>query len=394
MLRLKAFILECQNFIRALIQTTLNEHIGHKIYLCLQKDYGKKEGKWKTIAIQKCGGEPYELALRFAGCCFRCGPCFASGYAWIDKFQSNRRVTCGKRTEDVIQDYKDIPYPHNYDSYNWLRILGGEPLLNDEYIRFLFDVIIEMSKIDSQKFNNGVVIQTNGIFVGQGNVRLLETKLKELSKVNSKVKIAIEVSIKGTNLEEFKLITRSHFYPSAERFKKEFGWNLGAYSPEELFYFNINAYYKLKEVASSTSNLRPTVIAGFGVNESYLVKGGGSKNRITIEFKDNKPIYHSKFWSEDFRRLYEDYTKEAPKIFGPQFTKMPMYGIKDLFEYGWVRRALKQGELIYDNRWYDAKFRKNEALEEAFADILEKFFFTDNRTYYLALIGGKEPSSL
>jgi len=179
-----------------------------------------------------------------------------------------------KTIEDIIQDYKRIQYPRNYPSYNWLRILGGEPLLNNDYIRFLFDTIIKISEIDSQKFNNGVVIQTNGIFVDQGNISLLETKLEELLRSNPKVKVCIEVSIKGTNVEEFKLITRSTNRPSSElsKFEKLFGWNLGAYSHNELFDFNIKAYYKLKELASDFPNFRPTIIAGFGVNESYLKK--------------------------------------------------------------------------------------------------------------------------
>lgn len=378
------------------MQTTLNRRVKSRVYLTLQRDPWKKGGYTKTFAIQKCGGEPYELALRFAGCCMKCGPCFASGYSWVDRFDNNRRVTCMKTLDDAIQDFKTIPYPRNYPSYNWLRILGGEPLLNNDYIRFLFDTIIKISEMDSQKFNNGVVIQTNGIFIGQGNISLLRTKLEELLHCNPKVKVCIEVSIKGTNVEEFKLITRSANRPISElsKFEKLFGWNLGAYSPNELFGFNIKAYYKLRELASNFPNFRPTIIAGFGVNESYLLQEGNSRERITITFQDNKPIYHPEFWSKDFKELYEDFTREAPRTFDSRFNKMPMYGIKDLFEYPWVGRALKQGKQIYGYRWYDKKFTderggRNIVLEEAFADILDKFFLVDNKTYYSALINWK-----
>jgi len=378
------------------VQTTLNRRVKSEVYLALQRDPWEKADYTKTFAIQKCGGEPYELALRFAGCCMKCGPCFASGYSWVDRFDNNRRVTCMKTLDDVIQDYKRIQYPRNYPSYNWLRILGGEPLLNNDYIRFLFDAIIKISEIDSQKFNNGVVIQTNGIFVGQGNISLLRTRLEELLRSNPKVKVCIEVSIKGTNVEEFKLITRSTNRPISElsKFEKLFGWNLGAYSPNELFDFNIKAYYKLRELASNFPNFRPTIIAGFGVNESYLLQEGNSRERITIMFQDNKPIYHPEFWSKDFKELYEDFTREAPRTFDSRFNKMPMYGIKDLFEYPWVGPALKQGKQIYGYRWYDRKFigergGRNIVLEEAFADILDKFFFVDNRTYYSTLINWK-----
>jgi len=106
------------------------------VYLTLQKNYGIDEDYKRTIAIQKCGGKPYELALRFAGCCLHCGACFASGYSWPEKFKSNRRVKGYTEPYAVIKDFSDIPYPRNYNNYNWLRILGGEPLLNDEYIEF------------------------------------------------------------------------------------------------------------------------------------------------------------------------------------------------------------------------------------------------------------------
>ena len=379
-----------------LVQTTLNGRVKSKVYLALQRDPWEKAGYTKTFAIQKCGGEPYELALRFAGCCMKCGPCFASGYSWVDRFDNNRRVTCMKTVDDAIQDYKMIQCPRDYPSYNWLRILGGEPLLNNDYIRFLFDTIIKISEIDSQKFNNGVIIQTNGVFIGQGNISLLRTRLEELLRSNPKVKICIEVSIKGTNVEEFKLITRSTNRPISElsKFEKIFGWNLGAYSPHELFDFNLKAYYKLRELASDFPNFRPTIIAGFGVNESYLLQEGNSRERITIIFQDNKPIYHPEFWSKDFKELYEDFTREAPRTFDFRFNKMPMYGIKDLFEYPWVGPALKQGKQVYGYRWYDRKFAEerggeNIVLEEAFADILDKFFFVDNRTYYSTLINWK-----
>jgi len=69
-----------------------------------------------------------------------------------------------------------------------------------------------------------------------------------------------------------------------------------------------------------------------------------------------------------------------------------MYGIKDdVKTYPFARQALKQGRQIYQERWYDAKYAherggKNIELERSFKDILNYFFYTDNRTYYSALI--------
>lgn len=380
-----------------LLQTTLGDRHKSGVYLALQKDPLKTGGYSKTIAVQKCGGKPYELALRFAGCCMKCGPCFASGYSWVNRFESSKRVTCAKTLEDLIRDYREIPHPQqDYQSYNWLRILGGEPLLNDDYVKFLFDAIGKISEVDSQKFNNGVIIQTNGLFVGQGNTRVLRAGLQSLLHTNPKVKVCIEVSIKGTNVKEFELITRSTNRSKDElsKFERLFGWDLGAFSPDDLFEFNIGAYYKLIELASDLPNIQPTIIAGFGVNESYLLKEGKSNSRITLIFKDNKPIYHPDFWSSDFKALYNDFTGRASKTFDTRFSKMPMYGIKDLIQYSWVVPTLDQGKQVYGSRWYDRKFAdegvgRNIALEESFADILSKFFLVDNRTYYSTLINWK-----
>ena len=198
------------------------------MFITLQKNYrGKDKDYRRSFAVQPCGGEPFEIALRFAGCCLRCGPCFASGYAWLNKFMSNRRVTSELTVDDAVSDYKAISYLKRHHSYNWLRILGGEPLLCDKYVTFLFDTLVKIAHLNGRKFNNGVIIQTNGICIGQGNVSLLEDKLGELFDANPNIKVCIEVSIKGTNEEEFRLISRllDHSKQDLAHFKSLFGWD-------------------------------------------------------------------------------------------------------------------------------------------------------------------------
>ena len=336
------------------------------VYLDLQKSYGSPDKNCdKTMAIQKCGNAPYEISLRFAGCNLRCGLCFASGYSWSDRFLKQKTVTNEKKGDDVVEDFKAIPYPSGHRCYNWFRVLGGEPLLNDKYIEFLFDVLTRVSEIDSKKFNNGIIIQTNGIHIGKGNTSQIKKCLEELYKANSSVKVAIETSIKGTNPEEFKLLTQQ---PS-----------------EELFKYNLKSYFALQQL--SLPNLRSMVVAGFGVNESFLLREGKSKDMMTIVLKENKPCYHPDFWSNEFHELYFDFTSEYQRL-DPMFAKMPMYGIKDRFDLGWVKRALKQGKQIYGKRFYDSKYSspKNIELENYFFDILNKFFLVDNQRYYSTMI--------
>lgn len=349
------------------------------VYLTLQKPYGYEGNYDKTITIQKCGNPPYELALRFAGCCLRCGACFAAGYSWVDKFRNNRRVKSNIPIKRVINDFQKIPSPFTHTSYNWLRILGGEPLLNDEYINYLFDCLVEFSRINSEIFNNGIIIQTNGIHIGKGNTNVLKNRLKELYETNPRVIVVIEVSIKGTNPEEFKIIVDPHGL-----FTKGFRESDLIY--ENLFGYNIQAYYNLKEL--NLPNLRPPVIAGYGISESFLLTEGRSpKSKMTILFDENTPTYHPSLWSDEFKALYVDFINDW-KEFDSMFSRMPMYGIKDQFNYGWVKTALKQAKEIYKWRFYDADYvaNRNPNVERKFYDILQKFTLKNNQEYYSTLI--------
>ena len=334
------------------------------VFLKLQKTHGVDEPYCRTIAVQKCGGAPYELALRFAQCCLHCGACFASGYSWPEKFKKNKRVRSNITVKQIVDEFLDIPYPIGHNSYNWLRILGGEPLLNDEYIEFLFEVLQKISLHDSQKFNHGIVIQTNGIHIGSGNIAVLKKGLEKLYEINSNIVIAIETSIKGSNANEFMLIAQQN-------------------SPQG-FYWNIQSYFNLRELG--VPNLRPVVIAGYGINESYLLRRGLTGDRITI-ISQGKPCYHPSLWSPEFRHLYDDFTTTYA-AFDHIFMKMPMYGLKDQYEYAWAKAALKQGKQVFGTLWYDAKYtmNRNYELEKMFDDILDRFFLVDNQKYYSTLI--------
>ena len=336
------------------------------VYLDLLRDcYDRAGKKEKVVARQKCGEAPYEIAMRFAGCNLSCGLCFASRYSWPDRFLKAKNVTDKKRLEDATSDFKQIPPPQNRSAYNWFRVLGGEPFLNDEYTEFLLKLLLEISSIDSTKFNNGIIIQTNGIQLGKGNTDLIRTYLQQLCDQNPSVIVAIETSIKGTNPEEFKLLTRTQ--------------------SDELFSWNINSYFNLNRLR--LPNLRPMIVAGFGVNESFLLKGESSKFRMTIISRENLPCFHPSLWDDDFRRLYEDFTNRS-RTLDPMFAKMPMYGIGDAFYKGWVRPSIDQGKRIYGDRFYDSgdAIQRNNELEDSFKEISQRFFLVDNQSYYSAMI--------
>lgn len=334
------------------------------VYLALQKSICEVNGKQdKTVAIQKCGNPPYEISLRFAGCILRCGACFASGYSWPDRFLKSKRVKKNIALDRLIDDYERIPRIRR--PYNWMRILGGEPLQNKEYIDYLFAFLKNIAMRDTAIFRNGIIIQTNGIFIGSKGSDLIKDHLLELYDINPQIKISIEVSIKGTNPEEFALLTQS--------------------SPD-LFKSNIQAYYNLKKIG--TPNLRPTVIAGFGISESLLLsKGLSGKSLMTILFSDDTPTFHPSIWSDEFRNLYNDFTTQWGST-NPLFQKMPMYGIKDEFNYMWVKYSLKQAKQVFGDRFYDSQFsqKRKIVIEQRVNELLDYFFLVSNQEYYSELI--------
>lgn len=88
------------------------------------------------------------------------------------------------------------------------------------------------------------------------------------------------------------------------------------------------------------SNLRPTVVAGFGINESLLLPGSRvSQNTriLTILNSNRTPIFHKSGWSPDFKNLYNDFLQDC-KNRNINFQKMPMHGFDP--NSGWGRNAI------------------------------------------------------
>lgn len=345
-------------------------------YLALQRhhDEPKTNPANKTVAISKCGKPPYEISLRFAYCNLKCGACFASGYSWSNKCKSNNRVV-KKGLADLIKDYNAITYQNK--PYNWMRILGGEPFLSPTHIDYLFDFFDNICNTD--KFQNRIVIQTNGILLGsnhKNSLNILQQRLDNLYKKNKDLKIVIEISLKGSNPNEFDLITQV---------KNQ------QINNQSFFQANIKAYYNLKNL--NVSNMRPTVIAGFGISES-LLQGNIPQRVITILNTNDTPIFHQSNWSKDFQKLYDVFIKDWVKIFKSNVPKMPMYGFQDAKnDNGWRNRSFEQAKKIYGNNkknnFLDIPFeylKKNPALFSQIKDICDKFFYPpSNHNYYTML---------
>ena len=107
---------------------------------------------------------------------------------------------------------------------------------------------------------------------------------------------------------------------------------------------------------------------------------------MTILYDDDTPTFHPSIWSDSFKDLYECFTNDW-KGKNKAFEKMPMYGIKDEFNYMWVKYSLKRAKTIYGDRFYDSAYSvRNQNVERKMIELLGYFFLLNNQDYYGELI--------
>jgi uncharacterized Fe-S cluster-containing radical SAM superfamily protein len=116
----------------------------------------------------------------------------------------------------------------------------------------------------------------------------LAAKFSQLN--NKNIKVVIEVSIKGSNPEEFKIITQS--------------------GPKyaEMYKNHIKACENLEYVHNKVSNVDWTAVAGFGIGVTNLRSESlKNKNYIKTFFnpETNRPFYHPDNWMDYFRTYFQ-----------------------------------------------------------------------------------------
>jgi len=117
-----------------------------------------------------------------------------------------------------------------------------------------------------------------------------------------------------------------------------------------------------------------------------LEEGRSNRSMMTILSDPDTPAYHPDVWANEFRTLYEQFTTDWKKK-NVIFQKMPMYGIKDEFNYNWVKFALKQAKEVYGSKFYDSDYSvHSDILEKKMRDMLKYFFLLENQKYYTELI--------
>ena len=151
-----------------------------------------------------------EFRLDFYGCNLRCPFCWTINKPlWWSPDEIYERIKC--RFNKYYNSGLGV-------AITYLRITGGEPILNRERINHLLDLFnlidnaIKQDKVyeiwktrkspQNLRGRKNIKIQTNGIMIP----RLCEYFIKELKNFNN-ISFTFEVSLKGTNPDEFSVLS-------------------------------------------------------------------------------------------------------------------------------------------------------------------------------------------
>ncbi len=223
----------------------------------------------------------------------------------------------------------------------------------------------------SPRFNNSILIQTNGILLGiidKDELKAVFSPLKD-----KPFKVVIEISIKGSNPEEFKIITQTH-----------------ASVAKKFYEAHMIACENMEYVHTHISNIDWTAVAGFGIGVTNLIVGNYKRKEYIKTFyhpATNKPFYHPDCWDDRFESIYGLHVEKYKIKFGDKF---PMFGIEDRLRWKFALCGLKnckEHECFYDGyKVYKEQSKPRIVeLEQYFEDILRKFFFGDPTYYYTRL---------
>lgn len=155
----------------------------------------------------------------------------------------------------------------------FIRFTGGEPTLYWSDISEFLDMF---QRVNDEK-RVPILIQTNGIEIGKGNVNL------DILGGNSAQKFLFELSIKGTNSSEFEILTTK---------------------PQDLYKHQVAGYYALKNISNQFPNVQ--VVAVLGVYHSSV---SGPSKYAFVNPQNNRLLFESyESWDDGFKEIWEGTT--------------------------------------------------------------------------------------
>ncbi|MEM3504412.1 MAG: 4Fe-4S cluster-binding domain-containing protein [Nitrososphaeria archaeon] len=249
---------------------------------------GNANSPWELN--EEGGNKKKALVVRYAECNLKCPLCYAQSYAYAFNQSSSRTVRdfSDQNAKQEITNFRD--------KYNWVRIQGGEPLLNRNRALFtaeLVGIALGHLKQGHSVYNNPhVIIQTNGVWLGNAVQTDLDSFFNSLIQQVDKFencRVIIEVSFKGAN----QSIARAYSGLT----------NGNVFDDQKQAYWNLKNTF-VNKVWSKTDKVAFYIVAGLGPELD---------NPPIIPIDDTVdgqeyPIFHPCTWSKEFKDIIVDFT--------------------------------------------------------------------------------------
>ena len=211
--------------------------------------------------------EYFELRWDLVDCILGCEFCWSPE----SRTKNMNEPTIELRPDQVIHStIKNIKKPFK----SFIRFTGGEPTLYWKNLLQVFEYFAE----DEVLVNIPILIQTNGISVGMGTTNLYELNRSPFKKL----KFLFELSIKGTNSEEFELLTRTS---------------------RKLYNHQLTAYKMLKNFHNHNPNL--SFITVLGIYHSSI-KGKHSKFAFVYPSDQTLMFDGYRAWDKEFEKIWNE----------------------------------------------------------------------------------------
>jgi organic radical activating enzyme len=283
-------------------------------------------------------GSKEALVLRYANCSLRCYLCYAQRYAYLSA--SNDDVK-SSNVEECIQSLRGLSA-----EAAWIRIQGGEPLINDERSTETARITAEALKYLSQNrtYNEPrVVVQTNGLWFARTSIDRVKRFVSTLKKALESVdfgRIVIEISFKGPNFGDANLYALSR----VSSVTSVFAHQLQAFK-------NLAEEIKCEAWQDEMHRLAIYPVAGLG---PHIENPGFVPLSSIVSSEDEElPLFHKQTWSSGFSdlvRFFKTTTTAWRKVYGDYLLKhgdkLPMEGMgPSMFQFGWISQISKRTEL-------------------------------------------------
>lgn len=292
---------------------------------------------------KKKGTAPWEInkeghhgaiVVRYWGCNLSCALCYSQAYAYLG--EDGNRKCADLNLDECEKSIKKLGV-----EAGWVRIQGGEPLLNLQRAIFtakLCKFALEYLERNSPYKNPRAIIQTNGIWIGNTDEKDLTEFFKILLEslaASERGRIIIELSFKGANKDS----------------AKKFGDTLNRHS--DILSVQKNAFFSIKnklenQVWENTDRIAFYPVGGLGPQLD-------NPGFIPIDIKEGieYPLFHPLTWDENFKQVvetfvsilddhkdvYNDYLKKHDK-------KIPLESMEpSFFQKGWISQISKRDVL-------------------------------------------------